>query len=106
MSFKALFLAHAPDADSEIHRAKIETPEMYKLFVVLVKNQKEAVDVARRLVKEENIHSILLCPGFTHKDVAEIQENVGDNVSVAVARSDGKGNRVVTEILRKEGWLK
>jgi len=44
MAFKALFLAHAPDAEAEKHRCVIETPKYYKLFVVVVKNQKQAIE--------------------------------------------------------------
>ncbi|MEO0116667.1 MAG: DUF6506 family protein [candidate division WOR-3 bacterium] len=105
MAFKALFLAHAPDADKEKHRSVIETPKYYKLFVVLVKNQKEAIEVSKRYVKEEGIQSILLCPGFTHKDIAEIQEAVGENVGISVARGDGPSNRLVLEIMKREGWF-
>jgi len=85
MSFKTLFLAHTPDARPEKHSSVIETSK-YKLFVVLVKNQNQAIEVSKKFVKEEGIHSILLCPGFTHKDIAEISEAVGENVGVFVAR--------------------
>jgi len=37
-----------------------------------VKNQREAVEMYKNLVSNEGIHAILLCPGFTHSDVAEI----------------------------------
>jgi len=59
-----VFLAHAPDAEPEKHRCVIETPK-YKLFVV-VRGQDQAVEVYKKLVKEEGVQSILLCPGFTH----------------------------------------
>ena len=103
MAFKVLFLAHAPDAEPEKHSCVIETSK-YKLFVVLVKNQYQAVEACKKLVKEEGIHSILLCPGFTHRNVAEIAEAVGKNVAVAVARGDGPSNRVSMEVRKREGW--
>ena len=102
MVFRVVFLAHAPDADAEKHRCVIDTGK-YKLFVVVVKNQREAVEVCRKLVRDEGIHSVLLCPGFTHRDVAEIAENVGENVGVFVARGDGPSNRTSLEIRKKEG---
>ena len=71
MAFKVVFLAHAPDADPEKHRCVIETPK-YKLFVRVVKDQGQAVEVCKNLVEQEGIHSILLCPGFTHGNIAEI----------------------------------
>jgi len=104
MAFKAAFLAHAPDAEPERHRCVIETSK-YKLFVVLVRNQEQAIEVCQKLVKEEGIHSILLCPGFTHKNVAGIAEAVGENVGVAVARGDGQSSRVSMEVMKREGWF-
>jgi len=105
VAFKVAFLAHAPDADSEKHRCVIDTGK-YRLFVVVVKSQKEAVEVCRKLVREEGIHSILLCPGFTHRDVAEIAEAVGKNVGVFVARGDGPSHRITREAMKMEGWFK
>ncbi len=102
MAFKVVFLAHAPDADAEKHKCVIDTGK-YKLFVVVVKNQREAVEVCRKFVRDEGIHAVLLCPGFTHRDVAEIAETVGENVGVFVARGDGPSNRTSLEIREKEG---
>lgn len=83
MAFKVLFLAHAPDGEADKHRCIIETPKYYKLFVVVVKNQKQAVELCQKFVKEEGIQSVLLCPGFTHRDIAEISEAVGENAGFA-----------------------
>ena len=102
MAFRVAFLAHAPDAEPEKHRCVIETSK-YKLFVVVVKDQNQAVKVCKKLVREEDIHSILLCPGFTHRDVAEIAKAAGENVAVAVARGDGPSNRVSAEVRKREG---
>lgn len=104
MSFKALFLAHTPDAEPEKHRCVIETPK-YKLFVILVRNQSQALEVCKKFVEEEGIHSILLCPGFTHKDIAEISEAVGENVGVSVARGDSSSDRIAIGAMKKAGWF-
>ncbi len=101
MAFNVVFLAHAPDAEPEKHRCMIETSK-YKLFSVVVRDQVQAVEECKKLVKEEGIHSVLLYPGFTHRNVAEITEAVGGNVSVAVARGDGPSSRVSAEIRRRE----
>ncbi len=103
-AFKVVFLAHAPDAEPEKHRCVIEMPK-YKLFVVVVKNQDQAVEVCKNLVKEEGIHSILLCPGFTHRNVAEIADAVGENVGVFVARGDGASYKVSMAVMKREGWF-
>jgi len=104
MAFKSAFIAHAPDADSKKHRCVIETSK-YKLFVVVVQNQREAVQVCQNLVREEGIHSILLCPGFTHENVAEIAEAVGGNAGVFVARGDGPSSQITKAVMEQEGWF-
>jgi hypothetical protein len=104
MVFKAVFLAHVPDADPEKHRCVVQT-NMYKLFSVLVRNQKQAIEVSRQLVKEEGIHSIILCPGNTHQDVAQISEAVGKDVSVSVARGDSPSTYIARKAMEKAGWF-
>ena len=99
-----LFLAHAPDADKEKHRSVIDTG-MYELSSVVVKNQAEAIQICRDSVEKENIDSVLLCPGFTHSDVAEIVKAVGKNVAVSVARGDGPSGQVSLEARKREGYL-
>ena len=100
MAFKAVFLAHASDAEPDKDRSLIETA-VYKLFTVVVKDQTQAVEECKKLVKEEGIHSVLLCPEFTDKNVTEITEAVGENVGVAVARGNSPGRRVPSEVRTK-----
>ena len=104
MAFKVLFIAHTPDAEPEKHQCVVETPK-YKLMVRLVKNQEQAVEVCKKLVREEGIHSVLLCPGFTHQNVAEISKAVGENVGVSVARGDGPSSKIAKEVMKREGWF-
>ena len=104
MAFKVLFLAHAPDAEPEKHQCVVEISK-YKLLVKLVKNQEQAVEVCKKLVREEGIHSVLLCPGFTHQNVAEISKAVGENVGVSVARGDGPSSKIAKEVMKREGWF-
>ena len=104
MAFKVVFLAHAPDAEPEKHRCVVETPK-HKLFTVVVKNQVQAVEICQKFVKEEGIHSIILCPGFTHKDIARIAKAVGGNVAVAVARGDGPSSKISMKVMKEEGWF-
>jgi len=104
MAFNVLFLAHAPDADPQKHKCLIEMSK-FKLFVRVVKNQAQALDECKKLVKEEGISSILLCPGFTHRNIAEISGAVGQDVGVCVARGDGPSSRVAMEVMKREGWF-
>jgi len=104
MAFKVLFLAHAPDAKKEKHRSAIDTGK-YQLFTVVVRNQAEALEVCKEFVEKEGIDSVLLCPGFTHRDVAEVAEVVGNKVGVSVARGDGPSNKVSLAAMKREGYL-
>jgi hypothetical protein len=104
MAFKTLFLAHAPDADKEKHHSFIDTGK-YQLDVVIVRNQAEALEVSARLFREKKIESILLCPGFTHQDIAEIVRATDNKVSVCVARGDGPSNRISLEALKQAGFF-
>ena len=91
--FNVCLIAHARDADLTKHRSVIETGT-YTLHSVVVRTQGEAVDVSRQMVEDEGVQSILLCPGFTHKDVAEIQEAVSGKAGVFVARGDGPSGAI------------
>ena len=104
MVFKTLFLAHAPDADKEKHHCFIDTGK-YQLNVVIVKNQADALEISARLFREKKIESILLCPGFSHKDIAEIVAVTENKVAVCVSRGDGPGNRISQEALKRAGFF-
>lgn len=103
MPFRVLVLAHAPDADQKTHRSAIDTGK-YQLFTVVVKTQAEAVNVCREYVEGKAIDSVLLCPGFTHRDVAQIADAVGPSVGVSVARGDGPSGRVAKEARQRAGY--
>lgn len=103
MSFNAVFMAHAPDANpADI--SLLETPT-YKLYSVAVKDQAEALATARKLVSENGVESIVLCPGFSNMDIAEIQEAVGDGVGISVARGDPRSNACAVRAMKREGWM-
>jgi len=101
MAFKTLFLAHAPDADYEKHQNMINTGK-YKLWTFIVKNQEEALKVAKSIYKNEKIDAIILCPGFTHSDVSELFQALEGKVSVNVARGDGPSRTIAQSVIKKE----
>jgi hypothetical protein len=103
MAFKALFIAHAPDADYEKHNSIIDTGK-YRLLTYVVKTQEEAVKVSREIYKKEKIDAILLCPGFTHSNVSEIFQALDARVSVSVARGDGPSSKISQGVMQKE-WF-
>ncbi len=101
MAFKALFLAHAPDADYEKHNSVIDTGK-FKLFTFVVKTQNEAIKVSKSIYKKEKIDAIMLCPGFTHNDVSEIFQALEGKVSVNVSRGDGPSNKISQPAIQRE----
>jgi hypothetical protein len=105
MAFKTVFIAHAPDADLEKHHNLIETGK-YKLYTYIVKTQLEAIKVCKVLYEKEKIDSVLLCPGFTHKDVAEIFEALENRVAVCVSRGDGPSSKMTGPVLQREFFCK
>jgi hypothetical protein len=70
-----------------------------------VKSQAEALEVCTRFFREKQVESILLCPGFTHQDIAEIVQATENRVAVCVARGDGPSNRISQEALKKAGFF-
>jgi len=105
MAFKALFLAHAPDADYKKNNNVIDTGK-YKLFTFVVKTQEEAISVSKSIYKKEKIDAIMLCPGFTHNNVSEIFQALEGNVSVNVSRGDGPSNKISQPIIQREYFNK
>lgn len=103
--FITAFIAHAPDAEISQHHCQIETG-IYKLYVQLVRSQQEALEMAKKLVNENGVQSIILCPGFTHKDVAEIQAAVEGKAAICVSRSDGPGSRLTAAVMERIGWFR
>jgi hypothetical protein len=101
MAFKAVFIAHAPDADYRKNNSLIETGR-YRLYTYVVKNQEEALIVCKDLYARDKIDSVLLCPGFTHRDVAEIFEVLDKKVAVCVSRGDGPSGQITGPVLQKE----
>ena len=105
MAFKALFLAHAPDADYEKHHNVIDTGK-YKLFTFVVKNQSEAIKVSKSVYEKEKIDAIMLCPGFTHNDVSDIFQALDGKLSVNVSRGDGPSNKISQPVIQREFFTK
>jgi len=105
MAFKALFLAHAPDADYKKHNNIIDTGK-YRLLTFVVKTQDEAIKVSKSIYKKEKIDSIMLCPGFTHNDVSEIFQALEGKVSVNVSRGDGPSNKISQPVIQREYFNK
>jgi len=105
MAFKALFLAHAPDAEYEKHKSIIDTGK-YRLLTFVVKTQNEAIEISKKIYEKEKIDAIILCPGFTHSDVSEIFKALDGKVSVNVARGDGPSSKISQAVIQREYFNK
>jgi len=105
MAFKALFLAHAPDADYEKHTSIIDTGK-YRLLTFVVKTQDEAIEVSKSIYEKEKMDAIILCPGFTHGEVSEIFQALDGKVSVNVARGDAPSSKISHAVIQREYYGK
>lgn len=102
--FKTAFIAYVPDAEPQRDKCKIET-SLYELTSILVKDEDQAIEVCQELVKQ-GIHSIILCPGFTHKTIGKIIEATGEKVGISVARGDDKSTKIALKAMEEAGWFK
>lgn len=104
MAFKVLSISMSPDADHRRHRAEINTGK-YQLFTVVAANPGEALEVCREFAGQGGLDSVLLCPGFTNLNIAEISETVGPGTGVCVARCDGPSGKIAMEAMQKAGFF-
>jgi|Deesub1362B_J571_1020462.scaffolds.fasta_scaffold01640_11 hypothetical protein len=105
MPFKVASIVMAPDGNPERHRATIKTATLdLTVVVVELMNFDQAVQVCKELV-QEGVHSISLCPGFSHEAVAMVKGAVGEGVAVYVARGDVPSMQVTFEVLARENWF-
>ena len=104
MAHKGAWILMIPDADPAQHRAQIKTSK-YEATIVLVMNCDQAVTVCRDLVHKEGVKSITLCPAFSNREVAKIEESVGEGIGVNACRSDFMGTMTQYKAIREEGWF-
>ncbi len=70
----------------------------------IVKNPTEALGVAKEVHEKEGLHTIILCPGFTHADVAALFQALNGKVGITVARGDGPSSEIALPALQKNLW--
>ena len=96
---KAAFIFIAPEADSQKHRAVVETPAVL-LTVVGVGDYAAAETAAIELVEQGNV-AIELCGGFGVEGTARVSKAVAGRAAVGVVRFDshpGLGNKSGDEL--------
>jgi len=97
MKFNTLYVSKWADGDPDDTRV-IET-ETYTLHSMVAGNSVNRAEAVSAYCRKHSIHSVVLCPGFTHSMVAEIGAAVGREISVAVSRSDGPGSSVTNPVM-------
>ena len=102
MSLNEAYLILVPDVDPKEDRSIIKK-ENYKCITVLVNDEDEALDVAKELVESEDIKAFILCPGFSNSSVGLMSSSLGEDISVNVARGDGRSAKIVDKII-EESW--
>ena len=98
MSLNEVYLILVPNVDHKVDRSTIKK-DNYKCITVLVNDEEEALEVAKELVETEDIHAFILCSGFSNSAVGEISSVLGADISVNVARGDGKSTKIVDKVI-------
>lgn len=106
MAFKAASIIMAPDGDPTQHKSTIKTGTLESTTVIVPLMDFDVLaQVARDLVQNQGIQSLLLCPGCTHEAIARVREAVGPEIPINVARGDVPSTMATAQILRQEGWF-
>lgn len=71
----------------------IETPT-FSLHSMVAGDSCNRIEEIGKYCRANNIHSVILCPGFTNSMVAQVTAEVGNEVAVAVSRTDGPGSTI------------
>lgn len=100
-----MYVSKWADGDPKDVRV-IETPT-YTLHSMTAGDLCDRIAEIGKYCRANKIHSIVLCPGFTHSMVTDVVEEVGKDVAVAVSRSDGPGSKVSARARKeaKKGFI-
>ena len=99
MKFNTLYVSKWADGDASDTRV-IETGT-YTLHSMVAGDSCRREEAIASYCGKCGIHSVVLCPGFTHSMVAAVVEAVGPGVSVAASRSDGPGSSVTGPVMKE-----
>ena len=92
MKFNTMYVSKWMDGDpSDV--TVIETPS-YSLHSMVAGDSCDRITEIGRYCRANDIHSVVLCPGFTHAMVAQVALEVGSEVAVSASRADGPGSSV------------
>jgi len=99
MKFNTLYVSKWTDGDySDVRVIKTKS---YSLHSMVAGDSCDRIAEIGKYSRANNIHSVVLCPGFTHQMVAEVAKEVGTDVAVAASRADGPGSLVSAGVRNK-----
>jgi len=97
MKFNTLYLSKWPDGDPGDTRV-IESAT-FTLHSMVAGDPSSHLEEISSYCRSHSIHSVVLCPGFTHSMVAEVAAALGDKISLAVSRTDGPGSAASAPVM-------
>ena len=81
-------------ADGDPGDVRVIETTTFTLHSMAIGDSCDRIAEIGKYCRANEIHSIVLCPGFTHSMVAQVTKEVGKDVAVSVSRSDGPGSAV------------
>ena len=107
MAFKTVYVSLAPDGNPRKHVSHVATGMIEVTTVIGCMADVDAtIAVCVELAETRGVSAVVLCPGFTHSDVARMQVALGPKVAVDVARGDGLSSALTGRTLEEEGWIR
>ena len=85
--YKSAFIFTTLDADPKKNRSVIKTDRI-EMHSIAVKDYEQGVEIAKEMVENEKVKSILLCPGFGNIGTGKIAEAVREKAFVGTVRFD------------------
>ena len=99
MKFNTLYVSKWTDGD--FTDVRVIKTESYSLHSMVAGDSCDRIAEIGKYIKANNIHSVVLCPGFTHQMIAQVVGEAGTDVAVAASRADGPGSLVSAAVRNK-----
>lgn len=103
MSLREAFIILVPEVDPSVHRTEIVLAH-YEFYTILVSDFEMAKVEAKKIVKEKDIHGLILCAGFSNEQVGEMSKELGDKVGTLVVRGDARSSSIVDKAITDAKW--
>ncbi|MBI5217855.1 MAG: hypothetical protein HY958_02875 [Bacteroidia bacterium] len=89
MAFRVANIVRAPGANPETDRAVVKTPKIEVITIVAdLMKPDQVVEICRKLVSENRVHAIQLCPAVTNDLVQKVTAAIEGKASLFIGRGD------------------